>query len=39
MTSIKKTVPFFNYPYLFKSREEDFIKIFKDVGNRDRNIL
>ncbi len=32
-------VPFFNYPYLFKSREEDFIKIFKDVGNRGAYIL
>lgn len=32
-------VPFFNYPFLFKSREEDFIKIFKDVGNRGAYIL
>ena len=34
-----RNVPFFNYPALFKSREEDFIKIFKDVGNRGAYIL
>jgi dTDP-4-amino-4,6-dideoxygalactose transaminase len=34
-----KNVPFFNYPYLFKSREEDFVKIFKDVGYRGAYIL
>lgn len=34
-----KKVPFFNYPYLFESREEDFIKIFKDVGRRGAYIL
>lgn len=34
-----KTVPFFNYPYLFKSKEEDFVRIFKDVGYRGAYIL
>jgi dTDP-4-amino-4,6-dideoxygalactose transaminase len=34
-----RNVPFFNYPFLFKSREEDFIKIFKDVGSRGAYIL
>ena len=28
-----RKVPFFNYPYLFKSKEKDFVNIFKDVGN------
>jgi dTDP-4-amino-4,6-dideoxygalactose transaminase len=39
LTIEKKSVPFFNYPYLFKSREEEFIKIFKDVGSRGAYIL
>lgn len=34
-----KNVPFFNYPYLFKSQEEEFVKIFKDVGTRGAFIL
>ena len=34
-----KEVPFFNYPYLFKSNEEDYVKIFKDVGRRGAYIL
>ena len=34
-----KSVPFFNYPYLFKSHEDDFVRIFKDVGNRGAYIL
>lgn len=34
-----RTVPFFNYPFLFKSREDDFIRIFKDVGSRGAYIL
>lgn len=34
-----RNVPFFNYPALFKSRENDFLKIFKDVGNRGAYIL
>lgn len=34
-----RNVPFFNYPFLFKSREEDFVRIFKDVGYRGAYIL
>ena len=34
-----KKVPFFNYPHLFKSHEEKFIEIFKDVGDRGAFIL
>jgi dTDP-4-amino-4,6-dideoxygalactose transaminase len=34
-----RNVPFFNYPYLFKSREADFIKIFTEVGSRGAYIL
>ena len=34
-----KNVPFFNYPFLFKSREEDFVRIFKEVGYRGAYIL
>jgi dTDP-4-amino-4,6-dideoxygalactose transaminase len=34
-----RTVPFFNYPFLFKSREEDFTRIFKEVGYRGAYIL
>jgi dTDP-4-amino-4,6-dideoxygalactose transaminase len=34
-----KTVPFFNYPHLFKSREEDFVRIFKEIGSRGAYIL
>jgi dTDP-4-amino-4,6-dideoxygalactose transaminase len=34
-----RNVPFFNYPYLFKSREEDFVRIFKEVGYRGAYIL
>lgn len=41
MSSIteQRTVPFFNYPYLFKSHEEEFVKIFKDIGSRGAYIL
>lgn len=34
-----KNVPFFNYPHLFKSHEDDFVRIFKDVGYRGAYIL
>lgn len=34
-----RSVPFFNYPFLFKSREDDFVRIFKDVGYRGAYIL
>lgn len=39
MTFNSKSIPFFNYPYLFESREDDFVKIFKDVGRRGAYIL
>jgi len=29
-----RSVPFFNYPYVFSSHEEEFISIFQDVGRR-----
>ena len=29
-----RSVPFFNYPYVFTSHEEDFVAIFRDVGKR-----
>ena len=32
-------VPFFNYQYIFKSREHKFLEIIKDVGNRGAYIL
>lgn len=34
-----RTVPFFNYPFLFKSREADFLNIFKEVGSKGAYIL
>lgn len=36
--SLRK-VPFFNYPYLFKSRQEKFTEIFTDVCSRGAYIL
>lgn len=32
-------VPFFNYPYVFTSCEEDFVSIFRDVGQRGAFIM
>ena len=32
-------IPFFNYQYLFKSREKKFIEIISDIGNRGAYIL
>ena len=32
-------IPFFNYQYLFKSREKKFIEIITDIGNRGAYIL
>ena len=34
-----RKVPFFNYPYLYKSRENEFDRIFKDVCSRGAYIL
>lgn len=36
---MKKSIPFFNYPYLFKHKEEKFVEIFKDIGTRGAYIL
>ena len=30
----KKNIPFFNYPHLFESQKEEFLKIICDVGSR-----
>jgi dTDP-4-amino-4,6-dideoxygalactose transaminase len=35
----KRSVPFFNYSHLFKSHEEDYTNIFKDVCSRGAYIL
>lgn len=35
----RRSVPFFNYSYLFKSHEEDYTNIFKDVCSRGAYIL
>ncbi len=34
-----RNVPFFNYPFVFKSREDDFVRIFKEVCSRGAYIL
>lgn len=34
-----RSVPFFNYQFLFKSHEEDFTRIFREVGQRGAYIL
>lgn len=34
-----RSVPFFNYPYVFTSSEEDFVSIFRDVGHRGAFIM
>lgn len=31
---ISKSVPFFNYSFLFHSQKENFLKVFQDVGSR-----
>lgn len=38
-TSKQKTVPFFNYPYLFVFQEEELISIIRDVGRRGAFIM
>jgi len=35
----KRKVPFFNYPYVFTSREEEFMAIIRDVGRRGAFIM
>ena len=34
-----KNVPFFNYPYVFTSQEEEFLSIIQDVGRRGAFIM
>jgi hypothetical protein len=34
-----KSVPFFNYPFVFDSQKEQFLKVFQDVGARGAFIL
>jgi len=36
---VTRTIPFFNYPALFKEYEEDYVRIFKDVCSRGAFIL
>jgi len=36
---VKQTVPFFNYPYVFTSREEKFMEIIREVGRRGAFIM
>lgn len=36
---MKRTIPFFNYPALFKTYEQEFVSIFKDVCSRGAYIL
>lgn len=36
---MKRTIPFFNYPALFKSYEHEFVSIFQDVCRRGAYIL
>jgi dTDP-4-amino-4,6-dideoxygalactose transaminase len=38
-TLTKKSVPFFNYPAVFRDQEEDFLAIFAEVGRRGAFIL
>jgi dTDP-4-amino-4,6-dideoxygalactose transaminase len=38
-TKAKKSVPFFNYPYVFTSHEETFLSIIRDVGRRGAFIM
>jgi len=35
----QRTVPFFDYPHVFTSREEDFVRIFRAVGRRGAFIM
>jgi dTDP-4-amino-4,6-dideoxygalactose transaminase len=39
MITAAKSVPFFNYPHVFKSHEEKFVEIFKEVASRGAFIL
>lgn len=39
LDAYKRQIPFFNYPALFKAHEEDYVRIFRDVGSRGAYIL
>jgi len=39
MSNKARNVPFFNYPYVFTSREEQFMEIIRDVGRRGAFIM
>ncbi len=38
-TPVLRTVPFFDYPWVFRSQEEEFLGIVRDVGRRGAFIL
>jgi dTDP-4-amino-4,6-dideoxygalactose transaminase len=38
-TGTKRTVPFFDYPHVFQSQEEEFLAIIREVGRRGAFIL
>ena len=37
--SLTRSIPFFDYPYLFRSEEEELVELFRDVGRRGAFIL
>ena len=39
MAICSRAVPFFNYPYVFTSREDEFLSIIRDVGRRGAFIM
>ncbi len=39
LDAYQRQIPFFNYPSLFKQHEEDYVRIFRDVGSRGAYIL
>ncbi|MBU6236156.1 MAG: DegT/DnrJ/EryC1/StrS family aminotransferase, partial [Alphaproteobacteria bacterium] len=39
MDAYNRSIPFFNYPALFKANEEDFVRIFRNVCGRGAYIL
>ena len=39
LSTLTRSVPFFNYPHVFASREEDVLAIVRDVGHRGAFIL
>lgn len=39
MSAAARKVPFFNYPFVFKTMEEQFVSTFRDVGSRGAFIM